>query len=559
LVIEDTVIEDTEAEPGTGQLVRRLAHSAAGRWLWPVTFAAVACFLLLRSAFLFTTPLHETADEASNSILVIQAQHFALLHGNYSREGFFHPGPAYLYVMAAGQWLFHDATHWVPTPWNGQLIAILLLNAALVATVGWIVRAWAGSVWAAVAAVAIMLGLAGAVDLGVPAVINRDVLAASWFPDLYVPTFLAFLVGAASVAAGRTAHLWLVAVTGSLLIQGHVQFLLFVPLVVAGAAVAALWPYRGAPLAACGRFVRERWPHYLPAVLVSAVFAIPIAVDLGLHWPGEFGLYLAYARSPQAGGHTLAQAVSYVLWYWAQGHVLAGGLVMAAAVAAALAVALPAFPDRAAEAAFPVSEATSPAGGTLRRFLLAALWICAVTTAGMLYYAVRGIDDLSSTYIGFFYWAVPVVVALVIAAGLIGRWPDHDLTRVAVAGVLAIAVLVGTISPGLRADVHDNEPALVPAMARVAALAHGRTVVLQVLGYEEFDAWALVLQAYRTGVPACLVGPRQHVFEVTGEFICGPGQVAGGVTFQLHQLPYKPQRGARLIATLRYAAVSTVP
>src|SRR5258708_30939679 len=121
--------------PGAG----RVGSSAAGRWVWVGTFAVLAGLLLIRSSFLFTTRLYETADEADNSILVIQAQHFTLLHGNYSREGFFHPGPAYLYVMAAGQWLFHDATHLVPTPWNGQLIAILLLNSALLATVAWIV------------------------------------------------------------------------------------------------------------------------------------------------------------------------------------------------------------------------------------------------------------------------------------------------------------------------------------------------------------------------------------------------------------------------------------
>ena len=38
---------------------------------------------------------------------------------------------------------------------------------------------------------------------------------------MYVPVFMGFVVAAASVAAGRTAHLWLVAATGWLLIHGH--------------------------------------------------------------------------------------------------------------------------------------------------------------------------------------------------------------------------------------------------------------------------------------------------------------------------------------------------
>ena len=196
MVIKD---ESTQARVGPA---RRSAPPVSGRWVWLAAFAAVATLLLARSPFLFTTRLYETADEAANSILVLQAMHFTLLHGNYSLEGFFHPGPAYLYVMAAGQWLFRDVMHIVPTPWNGQLIAILLLNSAEVATVAWIVYRWAGSVWAAAVTVALVIGLAAAVDVNVPAVINRDILGANWMPDLYVPTFLAFVVAAASVAAG---------------------------------------------------------------------------------------------------------------------------------------------------------------------------------------------------------------------------------------------------------------------------------------------------------------------------------------------------------------------
>ena len=122
--------------------------------------------------------------------------------------------------MAAGQWLFHDVTHLVPTPWNGQLIAIILLNSAEVATVAWIVCLWARSAWAAAAVVALIIVAAAAVDVGAPAVVNRDILGANWMPDMYVPAFLAFVVAAASVAAGRTSHLWLLAATGWLLIHG---------------------------------------------------------------------------------------------------------------------------------------------------------------------------------------------------------------------------------------------------------------------------------------------------------------------------------------------------
>jgi hypothetical protein len=537
-------VEDETTQAGIGPVAARVGPSAAGRWVWLGSFALLAGLLLIRSSFLFTTRLYETADEADNSILVVQAEHFALLHGNYSREGFFHPGPAYLYVMAAGQWLFHDATHLVPTPWNGQLIAILLLNSALMATVAWIVYIWARSAWAAVAAVALIVGLAAAVDVGVPEVINRNILAASWMPDVYVPTFLAFIVAAASVAAGRTSHLWLLAVTGWLLIHGHATFLFFVPLIMAATTAAALWPARRAPWVAIWRFLRHRWPDYLPAMLISAVFALPIAADLILHWPGQFGKYVRYVRSAKAGHHTVGQAIRDVLWYWAPGPLWLAILVICVAAAAA-----------AAAAAVPSLVTASPASLSLRRFLLAAMWVGAATTAGMIYYVMRGVDDLNAPYIGFFYWPVPLLTFLVAATGLTAARQGRGIAKVAVAGALVVALGSGAVSPGLRADVHDNEPALFTTATALVAGAHGRLIVLQVGDFTEFDAGGLVLQAERLGARACLAGPPSWVFEVTSQFICRPAQESAGVTYWLHPLPYSPVAGMRVIARLRYAVL----
>jgi len=85
-----------------------------------VAFAIVAGVLLIRNAFLFTTPLYEDEDMAANSILIEQARRFTLLVGNYSRERFNHPGPAFLYVESWGESLFWAALRVVPTAWNGS-------------------------------------------------------------------------------------------------------------------------------------------------------------------------------------------------------------------------------------------------------------------------------------------------------------------------------------------------------------------------------------------------------------------------------------------------------
>src|ERR1700685_1518523 len=83
-----------------------------------ISFVVLLAVLVARNAFLFSNSYYEAADEGANSILIEQARHFKLLVGNYSRLGFNHPGPAYLYVQAWGEEFWYDLLHAVPTPWN---------------------------------------------------------------------------------------------------------------------------------------------------------------------------------------------------------------------------------------------------------------------------------------------------------------------------------------------------------------------------------------------------------------------------------------------------------
>ena len=62
--------------------------------------------------------------------MFLRAQHFQQLTGNYSRVHFHHPGPVFLYVGAAGQWLFHQVLHVVPADFNGQVIAFFTMVVA---------------------------------------------------------------------------------------------------------------------------------------------------------------------------------------------------------------------------------------------------------------------------------------------------------------------------------------------------------------------------------------------------------------------------------------------
>ena len=72
--------------------------------------------MLALNAQLFRNPIIEITDFAANSLLVQQARHFSLLTGHYSRWHFHHPGPAFLYLFALGELIFHDILHVAPAP-----------------------------------------------------------------------------------------------------------------------------------------------------------------------------------------------------------------------------------------------------------------------------------------------------------------------------------------------------------------------------------------------------------------------------------------------------------
>ncbi|HSP45959.1 MAG TPA: hypothetical protein VLO30_08200, partial [Chthoniobacterales bacterium] len=95
-------------------------------FLAPVLFVAV---VLNNSELIFRSDEHEQDDYAANSLQVLRAKRFQETLGNYSRFGFHHPGPAFFYVYAGGEFIFSDAARLVASPFHAQLIALVALSA----------------------------------------------------------------------------------------------------------------------------------------------------------------------------------------------------------------------------------------------------------------------------------------------------------------------------------------------------------------------------------------------------------------------------------------------
>jgi len=535
---------DTESREAAGS---GGAHAARRPWwVWTVPFAAVLGVLLVRNAFLFSTSLYEDADPGANSILIEQARRFTLLVGHYSREKFNHPGPAFLYVQSWGESLFWAVLHVVPTAWNGQLIALYALNALFAALIAGTGYGQARSVRTAAACCAALLALAA---------VRPEVFSSDWMPYVLVPAYFAFLVGIASVAAGRLQDAWIAALTGWFLINGNVAFLFFVPLAGCACVAALAWPRRRS-LRAAVRSLAARRRIWVPVAVISAVFAFPIVLNTLLHWPGEFGKYLSYSAATSSaatpGPHGLSQVADYMLWFWWPG---GGGAARWLVPVAAYVVA---------------GAATwRLAPGPVRGFCVSLVAFSTLTSAAFVVYAATGIDELDPTghYIGYFYWAAPAVMVLVILVA-VTEWlrPVPGLAvaaAVAVAACAAFAVAPQTrfstthTDPGNLGSGSDADPGLSAAVARMAALAAGRPVVLKLA----HDAWpdmtGVLVQAERTGVTAC-VASSYWEFMVSSQFICTPAELAHGATFRLY-VPGHVPHGQRVVYQLRRAIVTGTP
>jgi hypothetical protein len=498
--------------------------------------------LLVRNAWVFSEPVYEDADMGAYSIQVEQARRFALLVGNYSREKFNHPGPAFLYVQAWGEDLFYGLLRVVPAAWNGEVVGLYLLSsffAACVVVIGW---RWGG----------VRTGLVTLGAVGLYGALHPSVFSSDWMPYEYAPAYLAFLVSVASVAGGRARDAWIAALSGWFLIHGHACFLLFVPLLWLAAFAARLVPH----------LRRPAWPRperlvWLPVAVISAVFALPVVLELVLHWPGNFGKYFAYSDSARSGGHPVTQVADYAMWFWwprAGAWAATAALVLAAAGAA---WRMPA--------------------GRLRRFCLALLAVNAASTVAFLGYTAAGIDEVNQYYIGYFYWSAPVVMVLVVLVAatelLAVRWPASGTARagvvpglaaalaLALAGCTAFAVAPQTRLSTDHADPGDPaatgpaaDPSLPAGVARIAALAAGRYAVLSF----PHAAWpaitGILVQAERTGVPACVAGPAWE-FMMTSEFICTSKEIAGGERFSVWA-PGSVPRGMPVVFRLRRGIVA---
>lgn len=492
-------------------------QAAQTRWpTWAdwLVFVLLAVFIAASNWPAISAANIEVGDFAANSLLIQDAKSFKLIYGNYSRVGFNHPGPAFLYVLAAGEVLFHDVLRLV-SPLSGQLLAVALLSAAWLTGLLRIVRRSLQSSAGALLFVAVfMLSLA---------LFDHDILSGLWFPHLYVLPFSVLVASAATLVQGRTDSILPLGISTGFLINGHVSFVAIVAIVLACVLVANRIATRGTPALRVSTAVFLRTHRRAVWLYIGIVlgFLVPFLIANLVEHPGPAQQYLAFSHGTQ--GNKLRLAARYVAAYWK-------GTAGWAALAALLLV-------------IAVRNRLAPAPRAAVGALLAAM---IGASLALLYYAKVGIDLLEFSYIGLFYVAVPGF-ALALAAWYC-YWLVPAVRRLRTLAVLcalvALVICYGKIARPPEYAPQFRDARVIDLLKAVSALHPQGRIVLDVDNAANWGGnWVAILgmQAYakRHGADPFCVGLNWHI-SFTRQAHCTAAELATAPRYYVHESSTAP-------------------
>lgn len=306
----------------------------------------------------------EIGDFAANSLLVYDAKSFNLLVGNYSRVGFNHPGPAFLYVMAFGEWVFYDSLGLVRSPFSGQLLGIFLLNSLWVLYIFCLLNYYFRSV-----KIGILIGL---FFLVFSSSFNSQFFNGMWFPHLYFLPFTVFVLSMAILQGGSIECLRSTAISMGFLINGHASFIVLVGIILLIIILININKYKN--LVSINKKVISQ------SFLIVFFLLSPLFIETLIKFPGPLYDYYSYGKHHIS--NDLYSAANFVAFYWLD------KLLALAAIFIGFTIFL---------------KNIKLNNVSIRPVLIVFLLV----TFALLFYAVKGIDQLNEKYTALFYFSIP--------------------------------------------------------------------------------------------------------------------------------------------------------
>lgn len=378
------------------------------------SYSTLFALFLTINWHVISSATYEVSDFAANSLLIQDAKALNLLVGNYSRIGFNHPGPAILYVLAVGEYVFYDLLAIVNSPFSGQLIAVIAYNVFWIILIAALFRKLLNNILDAAAATAIFSCFS--------LLFEYQFLFGIWFPHLYYFPFGVFMLSLAGASQGRAEFFFPLVISAGFLVNGHVSFIAIIGIMAVGGIiynqlVSKLFRMRAEAfndILKKSYFSKERI-RITFAAIVFVMFFLPLLIETARKYPGPVAKYLSY---PSANGiHSILESLAYVGNYWGNG-------VMSLAMGMLFTLLL----------IFSTKKETSYQGESL-------LIVVLLSTIASIVYAKIGIDDLSYKYMMLFYYAAPAFI-LTIFCIQISRQFSAISKKVYLLGLLAFSSLI---------------------------------------------------------------------------------------------------------------------
>lgn len=464
-------------------------------------FIALTVALLFAAWSAINAIQHEVGDFAANSVLIQDAKQLRLVYGNYSRLGFNHPGPAILYVLAAGELFLHDWLHLLPSPFSGQLVAVCFYNAAWMTLIFAMVRRLSGAVAPAFLFIGVLVLAAAHSDY--------RIFTGIWFPHLYFFPYAAMLVAVSRLLYGRTDMLRALAISSGFLINGHASFIATLMLVML-VVLASNWlvtrrdPHQRILSRA---FLAHHRRELRAAGAILLLFLLPLLIVTVRDFPGPLWDYAKFGRGSK--GNTLAQALTYTSVYWGSGMAMVWGLLLIVLL---------------------VKGVRGPERQFMRDARGLGVALVAATIA-VLFYVKKAVDQLDQPYIGLFYYAVPMLTGALVV--LYVYQATRNRRKAAAAWVLGVAALANSWHLVRQAPDYDhtfNRPGVVELYQQLHALpGSGRIVLDLTMSADWGEIWGSILgvQAYarRQGVDLFCINQHWHISN-TRQAACRPEELA---------------------------------
>jgi hypothetical protein len=476
-----------------------------------LSWIVIVSVVLFENRRLFLTPLYEQADDAANSLSIERAKHGTEIYGNYSRFDFRHPGPAFVYVYAAGEAVLEDLLGLVKPRHNAHLVTGILLQAAFLALAIGIAASMTGKpVRASVLITAVAL---------IHFAFVPGSFAQIWPPLVLMMPFVLLMVAAASVSMGRTEDVAWLALASAFLVHGHIAQLLFVAVILAVVLGVLLFRRLKGE-----RIVLPSRGRLWAVAVIAAVTVLPWAIDASRGRDSNiFDIWLHVKHSTndplRPGWRTAVEdTASYFCYGTGQDEWFSPGASLDAGQ----------FLSTNAAGMLVAWAGLLGCGYVLwsRRRELSALAVfqrhlaclCGIATLLAVYWATRqdgGITFFNSLFVFGLVMAVWIIPVLSVAEGASKR--TFTATAVVLAGIVASTVnRYGRLPEYMVLETVGKEAAVI-VPKNLATEAHPERPKLLVFAHDEWDqavtvAAALNRMGIRSYVPESGYGIWKRMF-----------------------------------------------